>query len=104
LAAKSPDLVDDNLLAVLKYNYSCCFNRFGMVEESIKALQEGIIVLRRKLDTINDKTNTSFIERSQTFSVDTHHISSNSGEEQTKEQSILSNQLHKERYLCKFHL
>jgi|JI9StandDraft_1071089.scaffolds.fasta_scaffold28503_2 hypothetical protein len=38
MAAKDKEAVDDNLLAVLKYNYACCFNRFGMVDESVKAL------------------------------------------------------------------
>ena len=70
MAAKDKEAVDDNLLAVLKYNYACCFNRFGMVDESAKALQEAIVILRRKLDAINDRSNESYIERSQTFSTD----------------------------------
>ena len=50
ICSKEKEIVDDNLLAVLKYNYACCFNRFGMVDESISALKEAIVILRRKLD------------------------------------------------------
>ena len=86
MVQKNPNFVDENLIAVLKYNYACCFNRFGMVDESIKALQEAIVVLRRKLDAINERTNNSFVERSQTFSTDSAPATEN-----LAEQSVLSN-------------
>lgn len=53
--------MDDNYLAVLKYNMACCFQRLTKIEPCIKCLEEAIEALNRKVASILDQTNLSFI-------------------------------------------
>ena len=61
---KNPNQIDDNYLAVLKYNMACCFQKLGLIEACIKCLQDSINVLDRKIQAIFAKTNGSFSDKS----------------------------------------
>ena len=101
LADKNPSQIDTNYIAVMQYNIACSYQRIGMPDECIKHLNKAIEILTLKLTEIKDKKNASFIVRIQTSSIDSV---SSVNSEYGQQESILGNELHKYRYMCKFHL
>ena len=87
--------VEKDYVAILLYNMGCCYQRLGVLDDSVNYLEAAILNIDQKLEKIEVNLNKSYMiiedEEDDT-------------EDRLAPDSILANKLHKMRYQCKIHL